>query len=140
MVFPRRDVRHTLNDVIRGDSNSPRLLPILSIYLILFHFLKVNNIYSPLTRSSKMVKIFITGATGYIGGDTLYELYNKHPEYSYTALVRTAEKRKSVTDKFPKVKTVQGDNDSSDLLKEEASKADIVIREFYFFRLVIYIR
>jgi hypothetical protein len=77
-----------------------------------------------------MVNIFITGATGYIGGDTLYELYNKHPEYSYTALVRTAEKGKSVTDKFPKVKTVQGDNDSSDLLKEEASKADIVIREF----------
>ncbi|KAH0404878.1 NAD(P)-binding protein, partial [Aureobasidium melanogenum] len=74
-----------------------------------------------------MVNIFITGATGYIGGDTLYELYNKHPEYSYTALVRTPEKGKSVTDKFPKVKTVQGDNDSSDLLKEEASKADIVI-------------
>ncbi|KAH0291210.1 NAD(P)-binding protein [Aureobasidium namibiae CBS 147.97] len=74
-----------------------------------------------------MVNIFITGATGYIGGDTLYELYHKHPEYSYTALVRTAEKGKSVTDKFPKVKTVQGDNDSSDLLKEEASKADIVI-------------
>ncbi|KAI5196548.1 hypothetical protein AUEXF2481DRAFT_44339 [Aureobasidium subglaciale EXF-2481] len=74
-----------------------------------------------------MVNIFITGATGYIGGDTLYELYNKHPEYSYTALVRTEEKGKSVTDKFPKVKTVQGDNDSGDLLKEEASKADIVI-------------
>ncbi|KAG9662957.1 NAD(P)-binding protein, partial [Aureobasidium melanogenum] len=74
-----------------------------------------------------MVNIFITGATGYIGGDTLYELYNKHPEYSYTALVRTSEKGKSVTDKFPKVKTVQGDNDSSDLLKKEASKADIVI-------------
>jgi N-acetyl-gamma-glutamylphosphate reductase len=84
-----------------------------------------------------MVNIFITGATGYIGGDTLYELYNKHPEYSYTALVRTAEKGKSVTDKFPKVKTVQGDNDSSDLLKEEASKADIVIREFLYFGLVV---
>jgi nucleoside-diphosphate-sugar epimerase len=86
-----------------------------------------------LTKSIKMVNIFITGATGYIGGDTLYELYNKHPEYSYTALVRTAEKGKSVTDKFPKVKTVQGDNDSSDLLKKEASKADIVIREFLLF-------
>jgi uncharacterized protein YbjT (DUF2867 family) len=30
-----------------------------------------------------------TGATGYIGGDTLFALYNKHPEYEYTALVRT---------------------------------------------------
>lgn len=36
-----------------------------------------------------------------------------------------------VTDKFPKVRTVLGDNDSSDLLKEEASKADIVIRKYF---------
>jgi N-acetyl-gamma-glutamylphosphate reductase len=76
-----------------------------------------------------MVNVFITGATGYIGGDTLYELYTKHPEFTYTALVRTAEKAKSVTDKFPKVKTVQGDNDSQELIKNEAAKADIVIRE-----------
>lgn len=69
-----------------------------------------------------------TGATGYIGGDALYGLYNKHPEFSYVALVRTPEKAKAVTDKFPKVRTVIGDNDSTDLLKEESSKADIVIR------------
>ncbi|KAJ4304948.1 hypothetical protein N0V90_000476 [Kalmusia sp. IMI 367209] len=74
-----------------------------------------------------MVKIFITGATGYIGGDTLYELYNKYPDYSYTALVRTPEKGKQVTSKFPNVRVVQGDNDSTALLKEESSKADIVI-------------
>jgi N-acetyl-gamma-glutamylphosphate reductase len=70
-----------------------------------------------------------TGATGYIGGDTLYALYKKHPEYTYTALVRTEEKGKSVTDKFPKVRTVLGDNDSSDLLKKESAGADIVIRK-----------
>ncbi|KAK3203186.1 hypothetical protein GRF29_112g454745 [Pseudopithomyces chartarum] len=74
-----------------------------------------------------MVKIFITGATGYIGGDTLYELYEKHPDFEYTALVRTPEKGKQVTSKFPKVRIVQGDNDSTDLLREESSKADIVI-------------
>lgn len=34
-----------------------------------------------------------------------------------------------MTDSYPKVRVVQGDNDSSDLLKEEASKADIVIRK-----------
>jgi uncharacterized protein YbjT (DUF2867 family) len=32
-----------------------------------------------------------TGATGYIGGDTLFALYSKHPEYEYTALVRTGD-------------------------------------------------
>lgn len=72
-----------------------------------------------------------TGATGYIGGDTLYELYEKYPDYEYTAIVRTPEKGKQVTSKFPKVRIVQGDNDSTDLLKEESSKADIVIRESY---------
>ncbi|KAL1610333.1 hypothetical protein SLS60_001999 [Paraconiothyrium brasiliense] len=74
-----------------------------------------------------MVKIFITGATGYIGGDTLYQLYNKYPEYEYTAIVRTEEKGRQVTSRFPNVRTVIGDNDSSDLLKEESAKADIVI-------------
>ncbi|GAB7354743.1 hypothetical protein MBLNU459_g5154t1 [Dothideomycetes sp. NU459] len=66
-------------------------------------------------------------ATGYIGGDTLYALYKAHPEYSYTTVVRTPEKGKLVKDAFPGVRIVQGDNDSSDLLKEEAAQADIVI-------------
>ncbi|KAF1362714.1 hypothetical protein EJ07DRAFT_152960 [Lizonia empirigonia] len=30
--------------------------------------------------------IFITGATGYIGGDMLYELYTAYPDYEITAL------------------------------------------------------
>ncbi|USP76438.1 non-ribosomal peptide synthetase [Curvularia clavata] len=68
-----------------------------------------------------------TGATGYIGGDILYQLYNTHPEYAYSALVRTKEKAKSVTDAFPDVRIVIGSLDDSDILKEEASKADVVI-------------
>ncbi|KAF2843991.1 NAD(P)-binding protein [Plenodomus tracheiphilus IPT5] len=72
-------------------------------------------------------KIFITGATGYIGGDTLFALYEKHPEYEYTALVRTEEKAKSVKDAFPKVRIALGDLDNSKVLEEEAAKADVVI-------------
>jgi len=34
-------------------------------------------------------KIFLTGATGYIGGDTLFALYDKHSNYEITALVRS---------------------------------------------------
>ncbi|KAK3053033.1 hypothetical protein LTS18_012207, partial [Coniosporium uncinatum] len=74
-----------------------------------------------------MVKIFITGATGYIGGDALHALYNAHPEYTYTALVRTPEKGRSVTSAYPNVHVVLGDNDSSDLLRTESAAADIVL-------------
>jgi hypothetical protein len=44
-----------------------------------------------LHASDVLIQAHSTGATGYIGGDTLYALYNKHPEYEYTALVRTGE-------------------------------------------------
>jgi nucleoside-diphosphate-sugar epimerase len=39
-----------------------------------------------------------TGATGYIGGDTLFALYEKHSDYEVTALVRTG---KSLGDGLP---------------------------------------
>jgi N-acetyl-gamma-glutamylphosphate reductase len=70
-----------------------------------------------------------TGATGYIGGDTLYALHNKHPEWTYTALVRTKEKGKKVQDTYPNVHLVYGDLDDYDVIKEQAAKADIVIRK-----------
>jgi uncharacterized protein YbjT (DUF2867 family) len=69
-----------------------------------------------------------TGATGYIGGDTLHALYNKHPDYSYTALVRSEEKGQPVKKAFPNVRLVIGDLDDSKVLEEEAAKADVVIR------------
>lgn len=71
-----------------------------------------------------------TGATGYIGGDALYALYAAHPEYDYTASVRNSDKGAAVAARYPSVRLVYGDNDSSALLEEEASKADIVIRRF----------
>jgi len=71
--------------------------------------------------------IFITGATGYIGGDTLYALYNAHPEYEYTALVRTEEKAKPVMEAFPNVNIILGNLDDSNILEEQAAKANVVI-------------
>lgn len=70
-----------------------------------------------------------TGATGYIGGDALYALYNKHPDYEYAALIRTEEKASAVKKAFPSLRAVIGGLDDSDLLKQEASKADVVLRE-----------
>lgn len=67
--------------------------------------------------------------TGYIAGDALYELYEKHPDYEYAALVRTQEKADIVKKAFPNVRIVLGGNDDSEILKEEAANADIVLRE-----------
>ncbi|KAF2018815.1 NAD(P)-binding protein [Aaosphaeria arxii CBS 175.79] len=72
-------------------------------------------------------KIFITGATGYIGGDALYALYNKHPEYTYSALVRSEEKGKAVQAAFPNVRIVVGTLDDAEILEREAADADVVI-------------
>ncbi|EEU36639.1 uncharacterized protein NECHADRAFT_86561 [Fusarium vanettenii 77-13-4] len=72
-----------------------------------------------------MTKIFLTGATGYIGGDGLHTLVKAHPEYEITALVRSKEKGDLVTSQYPSVKLVYGDLDDFDLLAEQVSKADI---------------
>jgi len=81
-----------------------------------------------------MTKIFVTGATGYIGGDALYAIANAHPEYEITCLVRNSEKGAQVVKDNAKVKLVYGDLDSVKVL-EEAKKADIVCRESLFKRL-----
>ncbi|KAL1962583.1 hypothetical protein VTN77DRAFT_9376 [Rasamsonia byssochlamydoides] len=71
-------------------------------------------------------KVFLTGTTGYIGGDSLYTLYNAHPDWEYAALVRNKEKATQLNSVFPKVRIVYGDLDSADILEEEAKKADII--------------
>ncbi|OCL13479.1 NAD dependent epimerase/dehydratase family protein [Glonium stellatum] len=73
-----------------------------------------------------MTKIFVTGATGYIGGDALYVIANAHPEYEITALVRNSDKGAKVASQYPSIRLVYGDLDSTALLTEEAAKADIV--------------
>ncbi|KOS44563.1 hypothetical protein ACN38_g4514 [Penicillium nordicum] len=72
------------------------------------------------------VQVFITGATGYIGGDWLYIAANAHPDWELSALVRSKEKAAVLSSKYPKIRIVHGDLDSFDLLEEEVRKADIV--------------
>ena len=69
-----------------------------------------------------------TGVTGYIAGDALFALNKKHPDYEYAALVRTQEKADIVKKAYPNIRIVLGGLDDSDILKEEAAKADIVLR------------
>ncbi|CAI6333471.1 unnamed protein product [Periconia digitata] len=74
-----------------------------------------------------MPKVFITGATGYIGGDALYTIANTYPDLEFTALVRNSDKGAKVASQYPKIKLVYGELDRFDLLTTEAAKADIVL-------------
>ncbi|KAJ5625472.1 hypothetical protein N7510_001781, partial [Penicillium lagena] len=68
-----------------------------------------------------------TGVTGYIGGDILATLTAKHPEFSYSVLIRSAEKGDQVKAQYPAIRVVHGDLDDSALLERESASADIVL-------------
>ena len=75
-------------------------------------------------------KVFITGATGYIGGDGLYAISQKHPDWKVSALVRNQSKGAELESKYPQVRIVKGDLDSADVIEKEVQDADIVFREW----------
>lgn len=66
---------------------------------------------------------------GYIGGDAFHALYERHPDYDYTLLVRNEERGKLVAEKYPKVRFVYGDLNSTDVFEKEAAAADVVVRK-----------
>ncbi|KAK4615487.1 Oxidase ucsJ [Fulvia fulva] len=72
-------------------------------------------------------KIFITGVTGYIGGDALYALNKAHSDYEYSALIRSEEKAAPVKKAYPDLRVVIGGLDDSQIISDEAAKADIVL-------------
>ncbi|KAJ5191742.1 uncharacterized protein N7498_010727 [Penicillium cinerascens] len=71
-------------------------------------------------------KVFLTGASGYIGGDGLWTIVNAHPDWQLSALVRNKDKAEQVTAQYPNIRIVHGDLDSSDIIEEEVKNADIV--------------
>ncbi|KAJ5628615.1 hypothetical protein N7490_010843 [Penicillium lividum] len=71
-------------------------------------------------------QVFITGTTGYIGGDGLYAISNAHPDWELSALVRSKDKAAVLSSKYPKIRVVHGDLDSSAIIEEEVKKADIL--------------
>ncbi|KAJ9503169.1 hypothetical protein H2202_001323 [Exophiala xenobiotica] len=79
--------------------------------------------------ATKTLKIFVTGATGYIGGDALKAIADTYPEQvaNITALVRDAKRGASLTAAYPKVNVVYGSLDDTSLIQSEAAKADIII-------------
>ncbi|KAL4731024.1 hypothetical protein ACLX1H_003066 [Fusarium chlamydosporum] len=73
--------------------------------------------------------VFITGTTGFIGGDAFYALTKAQPSWKYTVLVRSEDKGKEVQRQYPEVKLAIGSLDDSEVIKKAASEADIVIRD-----------
>lgn len=81
------------------------------------------------------LKLFITGATGYIGGEVLHNILNdpRFNNIQITALARTEAKANNLKQKInnsnngQNFTTVIGDLDSSDILKQHYELADIVI-------------
>ncbi|CAF1503690.1 unnamed protein product [Didymodactylos carnosus] len=70
--------------------------------------------------------IFLTGATGYIGGQVLSELLaSRKSQYKVTALVRGEERAAKLRDLG--VETIIGSLDDTNLLSKASSQANIVI-------------
>ncbi|CAG7950603.1 unnamed protein product [Penicillium salamii] len=74
-----------------------------------------------------MSNIFITGVTGFIGGDVLYGLAQTLAASKIVALVRNQSQAAAVTGRFPTVTPLLGDLDSSVEIRQAASQADVVL-------------
>ncbi|KAH8173706.1 NAD(P)H-binding domain-containing protein [Sarocladium implicatum] len=72
-------------------------------------------------------KIFLTGATGYIGGDALYTITESRPDLEFSVLVRSKDKAEKVQAQYPNARVVLGELGDADTLRKEAASADIVI-------------
>ena len=59
----------------------------------------------------------------------MYALTQAQPTWNYSVLVRDAKKGNAVQGAFPRVKPVIGTLDDYEVIKDAASKADIVIRK-----------
>jgi len=73
------------------------------------------------------VRVFLTGASGYIGGTVLDTIVKEFPSYRYAVLVRGEDSANKIKKVYPTVEIIRGDLDSLDLLEKEAAAADIVV-------------
>ncbi|KAF4510259.1 hypothetical protein G6O67_002162 [Ophiocordyceps sinensis] len=73
------------------------------------------------------IKIFLTGATGYIGGTALDYIIKAHPEYEYALLVRDERRAAPIQARYPNVKFVCGSIEDAAVLETAAAEADVVV-------------
>ncbi|KII89888.1 hypothetical protein PLICRDRAFT_40070 [Plicaturopsis crispa FD-325 SS-3] len=78
---------------------------------------------------SSTIDIFLTGATGYIGGTVLTRLL-QHPkaaQFRIRALIRNKDKAALIASKYPSVTPIIGANQDLQLLEDAAASADIIV-------------
>ncbi|KOS19799.1 Uncharacterized protein ESCO_000324 [Escovopsis weberi] len=73
--------------------------------------------------------VFLTGVTGYIGGNAFDYIYQEHKGkgYRWLLLVRDEECGKKVKEVYPDVEFVYGTIQDSEVLEKAAAEADVVI-------------
>jgi nucleoside-diphosphate-sugar epimerase len=88
--------------------------------------------------ASRNPRIFATGASGYLGGNTVSRLVKKHPDWDVVVLVRSEEQETKINAAWPNVQVVLGDLDDAETLIDEASKANVVLSKLpSFFAMII---
>lgn len=73
-------------------------------------------------------RIFITGASGWVGGDFLALLQHEHPNYQVRALVRSPEQACTLSSQFPDIHCVVASSEIHTLLVSEGEVADVVVQ------------
>lgn len=77
------------------------------------------------------MKVFITGGTGYIGGEVLYQLLNKFPKFKIKALYRKEGEdlilKNQINNKFNNITPIFGTLNDFKLIERECNEADIII-------------
>ncbi|KAG7903868.1 hypothetical protein KL935_000007 [Ogataea polymorpha] len=75
-----------------------------------------------------MTRLFVIGATGYIGGSVLSYILKAFPDFEITALVRTKEKADLLKNAMHgRLTTILGGLDDLDLIEDATKNADIII-------------
>ncbi|KAJ2967922.1 hypothetical protein NQ176_g9434 [Zarea fungicola] len=72
--------------------------------------------------------IFVTGGAGYVGGDFLSLVQEKHSTYRVRALVRSQQQALLLKAQFPEVECVYGEGAVRERLVAEGRLADVVIQ------------
>lgn len=71
--------------------------------------------------------IFLTGATGFVGGTVLASLYKAHPHIRVKSLIRKEADAKELQSIYPNLTPIIGDLSSLSVLTSTAAEADFVI-------------